>query len=445
MIGLWRRLTRRLRPMLPAGTAGKQAAAGLVLLAVAMVAMALANSPCAAGWQRLLDGPLTGFSSAGDWDISLNRHFPKGLTFPHSPRGWINEGLMAIFFFAIGLEIKREVLVGDLAHAATRRLPVLAAAAGMAGPALVFTLVALWLEPQWLEPHAASASGAILRGWAIPAATDIAFALGVMGLLGHRVPASLRLFLLTVAVVDDLGATAIIALAYAGPMAWIWLGAGALLLLTMAGLNLAGCRRALPYVVLAMGLWACVLASGLHPTVAGVLAAITIPMTVGAQSGPHAGRSLLLRMEHALAPWSAFAIVPLFALANAGVAIGGESPGSILPSPAAIAPLTLAVAAGLVLGKQLGVMGAVWLAARSGLALRPRGASWMQLWGVSLLCGIGFTMSLLIATLAFPLAPALAAQARLGIIAGSLISAVMGFGVLRLAAGKGAQEASPRH
>ena len=445
MIGLWRRLARRLRPMLPAGTAGKQAAAGLVLLAVAMVAMALANSPCAAGWQRLLDGPLTGFSSAGDWDISLNRHFPKGLTFPHSPRGWINEGLMAIFFFAIGLEIKREVLVGDLAHAATRRLPVLAAAAGMAGPALVFTLVALWLEPQWLEPHAASASGAILRGWAIPAATDIAFALGVMGLLGHRVPASLRLFLLTVAVVDDLGATAIIALAYAGPMAWIWLGAGALLLLTMAGLNLAGCRRALPYVVLAMGLWACVLASGLHPTVAGVLAAITIPMTVGAQSGPHAGRSLLLRMEHALAPWSAFAIVPLFALANAGVAIGGESPGSILPSPAAIAPLTLAVAAGLVLGKQLGVMGAVWLAARSGLALRPRGASWMQLWGVSLLCGIGFTMSLLIATLAFPLAPALAAQARLGIIAGSLISAVMGFGVLRLAAGKGAQEASPRH
>ena len=412
MIGLWRRLARRLRPMLPAGTAGKQAAAGLVLLAVAMVAMALANSPCAAGWQRLLDGPLTGFSSAGDWDISLNRHFPKGLTFPHSPRGWINEGLMAIFFFAIGLEIKREVLVGDLAHAATRRLPVLAAAAGMAGPALVFTLVALWLEPQWLEPHAASASGAILRGWAIPAATDIAFALGVMGLLGHRVPASLRLFLLSVAVVDDLGATAIIALAYA---------------------------------VLAMGLWACVLASGLHPTVAGVLAAITIPMTVGAQSGPHAGRSLLLRMEHALAPWSAFAIVPLFALANAGVAIGGESPGSILPSPAAIAPLTLAVAAGLVLGKQLGVMGAVWLAARSGLALRPRGASWMQLWGVSLLCGIGFTMSLLIATLAFPLAPALAAQARLGIIAGSLISAVMGFGVLRLAAGKGAQEASPRH
>ena len=148
MIGLWRRLARRLRPMLPAGTAGKQAAAGLVLLAVAMVAMALANSPCAAGWQRLLDGPLTGFSSAGDWDISLNRHFPKGLTFPHSPRGWINEGLMAIFFFAIGLEIKREVLVGDLAHAATRRLPVLAAAAGMAGPALVFTLVALWLEPQ---------------------------------------------------------------------------------------------------------------------------------------------------------------------------------------------------------------------------------------------------------------------------------------------------------
>ncbi len=415
------------------------AAAGLVLLLAAAVALGLANSPLAQQWQNLLDQPLAVFEPLGRGAHALAI---SGIPFPFSLRGWVNEGLMAVFFFVIGLELKREVLIGDLAHAPTRRLPVLAAAAGMAGPALVFGLVALWLGRNSAGTAGAMAGArAIMHGWAIPAATDIAFALGVLGLLGRRVPASLRLFLLTVAVVDDLGATAIIALAYAGPVVWGWLSAGALVLAMMAGLNWAGCSKPAPYVLLAVGLWACVLASGLHPTVAGVTAAMTVPMAPCRKYG----RILLLRMEHALAPWSAFAIVPLFALANAGVTIAGVtiagvtvSGGAMAPAHAlALPPLILAVAGGLVLGKQAGVLGAVWLAERLGIATRPGGAGWMQVWGISLLCGIGFTMSLLIATLAFPQAPELAAQARVGIIAGSLISALLGYGILWWAAKKG--------
>ena len=420
-------LLSRLRRLMPPGG---HAFAGLVLLAVAATAMAIANSPLDQPWQALLDRSLLPGNGQ-----------PLLLT----PRAAINEGLMAVFFFAIGLEIKREVLVGDLAHAPTRRLPVLAAAAGMAGPALVFWLVAHLLGP---AAHAAPGTTPILRGWAIPAATDIAFALGVLGLLGRRVPTSLRLFLLTVAVVDDLGATAIIALAYAGPVKWAWLAAGGLVLAALAGLNVGGVRRAWPYVLLAVVLWACVLASGLHPTVAGVLAALCVPMAPGRRPPPHspahsptrapahhaanhpARHSLLLRMEHALSPWSAFAIVPLFALANAGVALNGGAMGDAFP------PLTLAVAAGLVLGKPAGICGAVWLAGRLGLAPPPRGASALQIAGVGLLCGMGFTMSLLIATLAFPQAPALAAQARAGIMGGSLISALLGFAVLWRAGGR---------
>ena len=429
--GLAHKLAQGVSRVLPPGVAGRHALAGLVLLAVAAGAMAVANSPFAQGWQMLLDRPLPGFSRPGPAALPVNQFTGLLLTLPGTARGWINEGLMAVFFFAIGLEIKREVLVGDLAHAPTRRLPVLAAAAGMAGPTLVFALVVM----AGVGAGATPAFGRMIaRGWAIPAATDIAFALGVLGLLGRRVPASLRLFLLTVAVVDDLGATAIIALAYAGPLVWGWIGAGGLVLAAMAGLNLAGYRRGAPYVVLAVGLWACVLASGLHPTVAGVLAAMCVPITPSPRHRPlpgsRTGRSLLLRMEHALEPWSAFVIVPLFGLANAGVAFDGAG--------LTLAPLTLAVAGGLVVGKQVGVFGAVWLAQRTGFAAPPRGANWAHVWGVSLLCGIGFTMSLLIATLAFPHAPALAAQARLGIMGGSLVSALLGLGVLWWAAPKDA-------
>ena len=423
MTRLWHRLARRwarARSHAPIGGhaaagIGGHAVAGLVLLAAAAVAMALANSPVAPAWEALLDRPIWGNLRSGARGELVNLFLELSVTLPSSVRAWVDQGLMAVFFFAIGLEIKREVLVGDLAHAPTRRLPILAAAAGMAGPALAF-LAGGWL----LAPGA----HAILRGWAIPAATDIAFALGVLGLLGRRVPASLRLFLLTLAVVDDLGATVVIALAYAGPVTWGWLGAGVVVLTAMAGLNRAGCRTVAPFTLLAVCLWFCVLASGLHPTVAGVLAALTVPM---AARGPH-GRSLLLRMEHALAPWSAFAIVPLFALVNAGVTLGAGFAGFARP-------LTLAVIAGLLLGKQAGVLGAVWAAERLGLARRPRGTSWMQIWGASLLCGIGFTMSLLITTLAFQQAPALAAQARLGILGGSLASALLGFAVLWWAGG----------
>ena len=386
----------------------------MLLLAVAVAALLIANSPIASPWEGLLDGALP--------------HPFTSLLPLVSARAWINEGLMAVFFFTIGLELKREILVGELAHAPTRRLPVLAAAAGMVAPALVFlALVDL------AGADGAQASWALAHGWAIPAATDIAFALGVLALLGKRVPPSLRVFLLSVAVVDDLGAASIIALAYSGPIALMWLGAAGLVLGGLVALNLAGVRRIAPYALLAVLLWACVLRSGLSPTLAGVMAALAVPLSRGRQDGGEKherAHSPLLLMEAALAPWATYAIVPLFGLANAGVRIDGS--GSTL------APLTWAVAGGLVLGKQLGIFGAVWLAQRTGFAPRPQGANWMQLWGVSLLGGIGFTMSLLLATLAFPPgsflnAPALVAQAKLGILAGSLVSALLGYAVLRWA------------
>ena len=401
-----------------------QAGAGVLLGMVALAALLVANSPLAPAWETLLDGALP-----------LPSWMPRLIPLP-SARAWINEGLMAVFFFTIGLELKREVLVGDLAHAPTRRLPVLAAAAGMVAPALVF-LGLIYLEGG-MRGGAPIACRLLARGWAIPTATDIAFALGVLALLGKRVPVSLRLFLLSVAVVDDLGATAIIALAYSGPIAPQWLGAAGLVLGGLAALNLAGCRRGAPFLLLSLLLWGCVLRSGVSPTIAGVLAALAVPLRGGRKKpgGPrHQGAPLLLRMEAALVPWASYAIVPLFALANAGVRIGG---GGASGGAAALAPLSLAIALALVLGKQGGIFGAVWLAQHLGVAERPQGASWLQLWGVSLLGGIGFTMSLLLATLAFPPgtlpdASALVAQAKLGILAGSLTCALAGYAVLRWA------------
>jgi NhaA family Na+:H+ antiporter len=266
----------------------------------------------------------------------------------------------------------------------------------------------------------AGTGGGLARGWAIPAATDIAFALGVLALLGSRVPPSLRLFLLTVAIVDDLGAVAIIAVFYTGGIDLAWLGGAAAILTGMASLNRLGVRRGLPYLVLAAGLWFCVLHSGIHPTVAGVLAALTIPLGLDRR-----GDSLLLRLEHVLAPWSAYLIVPLFGFANAGVSLAGDGTASLF------APLPLAVAAGLFAGKQAGIFGAIALARAGNLAAPPGGASWAQLWGVSVLCGIGFTMSLFIAGLAFPAHLALAEEAKLGILAGSLLSAALGYAILR--------------
>lgn len=368
-----------------------EAGAALLLMLAAAAAMVLANSPLAEAYRHALHAPLVWSPVA-----KLN-----------SAELWINDGLMALFFFVVGLEIKREVLDGELASPARRRLPVLVALAGMAGPALVYLAVAGRVP-------------GLAPGWAIPAATDIAFAVGVLALVGQGLPPSLRLFLLTVAIVDDLGAVAIIALAFTPSLDLPWLAAAGALLAAMALLGRRRVDRVWPYLLLGLGAWYAVLHSGVHATVAGVLAAFTVPLRPGKRSGD----SLLLRLEHGLAPWSAYLIVPLFGLANAGVTLGGNKAGA--------ATLPLAVALGLFLGKQAGVLGAVALAERTGLAARPAGASWLQLWGLALLCGIGFTMSLFIATLAFPAAPALVEEAKLGILGGSVLSALLGYGLLRL-------------
>ena len=372
---------------------GGESAAGILLILVAVVALLIANSPLAGAYHELFHATL-GWTPIARLD---------------SGHLWINDGLMAVFFFVVGLEIKREVLAGELSTPARRRLPVLAAAAGMALPALTYLTVT-------------GDSHELQRGWAIPAATDIAFAMGVIGLLGRRVPPSLRLFLLTVAIVDDLGAVLIIALAYTKGIDFGWLTAAAACLGGMIALGRYRITRRWAYALLAVALWFAVLHSGVHATIAGVLAALTIPLRLDAGHD-----SPLLRFEHALVPWSGFVIVPLFGFANAGVNLAGLGLEGLL------APLPLGIALGLFLGKQLGILGSIALADRLGIAPRPEGASWVQLWGMAVLCGIGFTMSLFIGALAFPLHPLLVEEAKLGVLLGSLLSALLGFAILRFA------------
>ena len=369
-----------------------EAGPGIVLMIAAALAMVAANSALEPAYHALLHASL-------GWTPIAR------LTTLHL---WINDGLMALFFFVVGLEIKREVFDGALAKPATRRMPVIAAVAGMAAPAAVYLLVAGGVP-------------GLAQGWAIPAATDIAFAMGIVALLGKRVPPSLRLFLLTVAIVDDLGAVAIIALAYTAGIELVWLGVAAAIVAAMVMLARLRVERALPFVVLAIALWFAVLHSGVHATVAGVLAAFAVPLRPGKRHGD----SLLLRMEHQLVPWSGFLIVPLFGFANAGVVLGDLS--------ALFAPLPLAIALGLFVGKQVGIVAALTAAERLGFAKLPPGATRLQLWGIALLCGIGFTMSLFITGLAFPGSPQLVEEAKLGVLAGSLVSAVLGAAVLRFA------------
>ena len=385
-------MTQRRHPFSPLASLairlfGGEAGAGILLIMVAVAAMVAANSPLAHGYHTLFHGDLPWSPIAKLSNLHL----------------WINDALMALFFFVVGLEIKREVLDGELASPERRRLPVPAAAAGLA-----------------------EGDPALVRGWAIPAATDIAFALGVLALLGKRVPPSLRLFLLTVAIVDDLGAVAIIALFYTASLKLGWLAFAAAVLALLVGLNRVGVTRGLPYMVLGGVLWYAVLHSGVHATVAGVLAAFTVPMKLDER-----GDSLLLRMEHAMAPLSAYFIVPLFGFANAGVSLSGLSPADLA------APLPIGIALGLFLGKQIGILGAVWAAVKLKFAQPPAGASWAQLWGMALLCGIGFTMSLFIAQLGFPNSTLLVDEAKIGVLSGSLLSALLGYTVLRLAARKG--------
>ncbi|MFL0357427.1 Na+/H+ antiporter NhaA [Erythrobacter sp. GH1-10] len=366
------------------------ASAGVLLIVVAAAAMLAANSPFAAEYKQLFYGELPWTPIAKLKDLHL----------------WINDGLMAIFFFVVGLEVKREMISGSLSDPAARRLPMLAAAAGMVVPAIVYMIV--------------SGGGQYTSGWAIPAATDIAFAMGVLGLLGNRVPASLRLFLLTVAIVDDIGAVLVIAFFYTPTIKMAWLLAAAVVFGLMMALNRMRVGVFWPYILLALVLWYCVLNTGVHATIAGVVAALTIPLR------RRDGNSMLEKLEHGLAPWSAYLVVPVFGFANAGVALGG------LGAQALIDPLPIAIAAGLVLGKQLGIFTTVFLADKTGFAPRPDNANWTEIWGVSILCGIGFTMSLFIGGLAFPLDPVLVEEAKIGILTGSAISAVLGYIVLRL-------------
>lgn len=379
-----------------------EAAGGLVLMAAAAAALVVANVP---GWADL-------------YFHTLHHETGPVLSPIHGAMTvhlWINDALMAGFFLLVGLEIKREFVDGRLASWSRRRLPVLAAAAGMALPACFYLA-------------ATGGSPALVRGWAIPAATDIAFAIGVLALLGKRAPASLRLFLTTVAIVDDLGAVGIIALFYTASIDLASLGAAGVTLAAMIALNRAGVKQLSPYLLLACVLWLFVFRSGVHATIAGVAAALTIPITPSPAAADDA-HSPLHRLEHALHPWSAFLVVPLFGFANAGVSLAGMS-ASVL-----VSPLPLGIAAGLFLGKQLGIFGAIWLAHRSGFAPRPGGATWAQIYGVALLAGIGFTMSLFIGGLAFAGDPLLGDEVKIGVLGGSLLSALAGFAVLRLAPG----------
>jgi Na+:H+ antiporter, NhaA family len=379
-----------------------EAAGGIILMAAAAIAIFLANSPFANAYihfNHYVTGPMLS-PKIGPMTVHL----------------WINDALMAIFFLLVGLEIKREFVDGHLSTWADRRLPVIAAAAGMVVPAVIYLGIA-------------GNDAALMRGWAIPAATDIAFAIGVLALLGSRAPASLKLFLTTVAIVDDIGAVAIIALFYTAELNMAALTAAALLWIAMMALNRFKVNALWPYLILAALLWYATLLSGVHATIAGVMAAFAIPFR-RTLAAPDAEDSALHRLEHALVKPVAFFIVPLFGFANAGVSLEGVSVASL------VAPLPLGIAAGLFLGKQLGIFGCVWMAVKLGFAVRPKDASWMQVYGVSLLCGIGFTMSLFIGGLAF----ADAAQAdavKIGVLMGSLASALAGYGILRVFGPKG--------
>ena len=375
-----------------------EAAGGILLIGAAAAAMIVANSPLAPVYfdaLRFETGPVL-TPKLGPMTVHL----------------WINDALMSLFFLLVGLEIKREFRDGHLSSWSDRRLPFIAAAAGMAVPALVY-LVTVGDAP------------GLTRGWAIPAATDIAFALGLLALLGKRAPTSLKLFLTTVAIVDDVGAVAIIAVFYTASLDWVAFAASLGVLAGMFAMNRAGVKHPAWYFAAFALLWYCELLSGVHATVAGVLAAMAVPLK-HTPGRPDDENSTLHRMEHGLHPWVAFGIVPLFGFANAGVALGGVGLADL------VAPLPLAIALGLFVGKQVGVFGAVWLAVRAGLATRPSKASWTQVYGVSLLCGIGFTMSLFIGGLAFPASPE-SDSVKIGVLLGSLLSALAGVVVLRFA------------
>ena len=379
----------------------RESSAGILLFIAAVLALICANSPLAAIYGSLIDTP---------FEIRLGEaELAKPLIL------WINDGLMAVFFFLVGLELKREIFVGELSNRRKLMLPLFAAIGGMAIPSGIYVLM------NWGDPKA-------LNGWAIPAATDIAFALGILALLGRRVPVALKVFLVSLAIIDDIGAIAIIALFYTESLA---IGSLLVAVPVIAGLFILNRRkvvRRIPYILLGLILWVAVLKSGVHATLAGIALAAFIPLQ-GRGENEHA--SPLRELEHALHPWVAFGILPIFAFANSGVSLAGLSFGSLL------APVPLGIALGLFLGKQLGVFTFSWLAIRLGMAELPDRVRWSGLYGVSLLTGVGFTMSLFIASLAFEETGNLdyVVNDRLGILLGSTASALAGLLVLRFTQG----------
>lgn len=378
-----------------------ESAGGILLMVAAIAAMIVANSPLYDSYHYVLEGLKfrIGFTDvAGNFDAQLQQ----------SILHWINDGMMAVFFFLVGLEIKREFLAGELASRDRILLPALAAVGGMAVPALIF-----WFMN---GDHPEN-----LKGWAIPAATDIAFALGVISLLGKRVPNSLKVLLLAIAIIDDIGAILIIAFFYAGEI-WVPpLYFAGFALLALFSLNWHNVTSRAPYLLAAFILWVALLQSGIHATLAGVAAAIFIPMAD--KRNPE--NSPLKSLEHALHPWVAFGILPLFAFANAGVPLVGLEMEDIFN------PVSYGIALGLFFGKQIGVFGVLWLAIIIGLSPKPKHSTWLQLYAVSILCGIGFTMSLFIGSLAYHDIEHQAAV-RIGVISGSLVSAVAGYLLLKL-------------
>ena len=363
----------------------RQTTSGVLLMLCAVVALIIANSQWADAYHHFFQLYLT--IGLENFQLSKSLHH------------WINDGFMALFFLVVGLELKRELLVGELANIKQAMLPIIAAVGGMLVPALIY--------------FAINPSGHTADGWGIPMATDIAFALGALALLGKRIPQSLLMFLVALAIVDDLGAVIVIALFYTDTLNMTALALAGFFIFTLTCLNLGGVRRLSPYLMLGAFLWVAMLKSGIHATLAGVLIAMTIPL-----KEKDGDKALLYRAEHALHPWVAFLILPLFAFGNAGVSLSGLSLADLAQ------PLTLGIAAGLFIGKQVGVFAATWIGCKSGLAKLPQGVTWQHVYGVACLTGVGFTMSLFIGSLAFSDADTMHAV-RVGVMTGSIMSGVV--------------------
>jgi NhaA family Na+:H+ antiporter len=374
-----------------------EAAGAILLLGAAVLALLLANSPLAPLYGALLDTPVSVRIGA----FSLDKHLLH----------WINDGLMAIFFFLVGLEIKRELMTGELSTLSQAVLPLIAALGGIVVPALVY----VWFN---------ASNGEALGGWAIPTATDIAFAVGVLALLGSRIPPALKVFLLALAIIDDLGAIIIIALFYTSDLSVTALSLAAAGLAVLALLNLRGVMTIAPYVLAGIFVWVCVLKSGVHATLAGVATALAVPLL--GEGGRTSPESPSEQLQASLHPWVAFGVLPLFAFANAGVSLEGVALARILE------PVPAGIALGLALGKPVGIFAFAAAAIALGLATRPINTSWAQLFGAAILGGIGFTMSLFIGMLAFK-GPQMAADVRIGVLAGSVIAAIAGYIWLKLA------------